>query len=69
MFHINLGVCSFTPPFICYVHQQIQGTSLKIVGVGLKLEAFLVDCCLQRVAKLKVQNICTYRSLRDVPKI
>lgn len=50
MCHINLGVCSFTPPFVYYVHQQIQGTSLKIVGVDLETSSFphgllFVACC------------------------
>jgi len=52
MCHINLGLCSFTPPFICYVHQQIQGTSLKIVGVDLETSTrsfphglLFVVCC------------------------
>ena len=50
MCHINLGICSFTPPFICYVHQQIQGTSLKIVGVDFETSSFphgllFVACC------------------------
>jgi len=40
MCHINLGVCSFTPPFICHVYQQIQRTSFKIVGVDFETSSF-----------------------------